>query len=581
MNAKKFLTPKRQDCMCKLYNNACIIYMYSLFQKIPFFVRKLQKLVIYICLILFSARCAQITPLTGGRKDMTSPKPIAYSPENASVNFNSRTISVEFDEYIALKDVANQFIITPQTKEMPEIQVAGKKLKITFSETLLPNTTYKLAFGNAITDLNEANVLQNFEYIFSTGSSIDSLKLSGRILNAIDQKPAVQVLVGLYNTNTADSVIYKDKPLYISKTDAEGNFRFNYLPGASFKIIGISDQNKNLLYDGSEEQIAFEKDYVKAGDSTSIALNLFKEIPSRSFIKKSFSPEYGKVNIIYNKPHSDIKDVVAKGMIDYKQNRLKDTLTIYYQNWFDTLQTVVSYESRKADTLQIKLINKTSFEKRLKNKEIRYVLQTNLTSMFPFYEMPVINLNVPMNSDNLLEDKITLIEKSDSTSKKLPVTILKNTGWITSFKIKADLKPEMAYALTINKNAFASDDQRSNDSVIYQFKTTAIEDHAQLKMKLFFPRKENYIIRLLNDKEQIVDERSVEFSLASTSEKLIEYKNLFPGNYFIRIVEDANKNGHFDTGDYFSKQQPEIIFVNASPIKLLAGWEIENEWIVK
>jgi uncharacterized protein (DUF2141 family) len=100
-------------------------------------------------------------------------------------------------------------------------------------------------------------------------------------------------------------------------------------------------------------------------------------------------------------------------------------------------------------------------------------------------------------------------------------------------------------------------------------------------MKFFFPKKENYIIMLLNEKEQLVNESFVEFSLNSTSEKIIVYKNLIPGNYFIKIVEDVNKNRLFDMGDYFLNKQPETIFVNATAIKLLAGWEIENEWIVK
>jgi hypothetical protein len=120
-----------------------------------------------------------------------------------------------------------------------------------------------------------------------------------------------------------------------------------------------------------------------------------------------------------------------------------------------------------------------------------------------------------------------------------------------------------------------------NDSVSYQFKTTALDDYAQLKMKLLFPKKENYLVRLLNDKEQLINEKVVELSLTSTSEKIIEYNNLLPGNYFIRVVEDANKNGLFDMGDYFLGTQPETIFVNSTAIKLLAGWEIENDWIVK
>lgn len=528
---------------------------------------------------MLSTQCAQITPLTGGKKDATPPKVLKYNPENVSVNFASKVIEVEFDEYIVLKDVANQFIITPQTKEMPNIQASGKKLKIAFNETLLPNTTYKLAFGNAISDLNESNILQNFEYIFSTGKTIDSLKLSGQVLNAIDKKPATQILVGLYDVKTNDSIIYKDKPLYICKTTEGGFFSFSHLPNKPFKIVAIKDQNKNLMYDGSEEQLAFANDFVNPNDSAGISLLLFKETPTKSFIKKSFSSEYGKAYIIYNKPQLDISTIIASGLINYSQSKLKDTLTLYYANKFDTLETLIKYKSKKTDTLYIKVLSATAFEKQ--NKTFKYSFQPNFTTVLPFYELPSFKLNAPVDSKNIDADKIVLIEKKDTVLKKLPFTILKEDGLISSFKIQSDFKPETSYTLTIHKAAITDNVQRVNDSTTYQFTTSAIEDYAQLNMKLLFPKKENYIIMLLNDKEQIVDERTVEFSLNSTSEKIIEYKNLIPGIYFMKVVEDVNKNGLFDTGNYFLKDQPETIFVNPSPIKLLSGWEIENEWIVK
>lgn len=558
-----------------------VTFIYSIpFPKNHFLcVKKLKKLFIYICLILLCAQCAQITPLTGGKKDTTPPKVLKYSPNNTSVNFISKVIEVEFDEYIVLKDVANQFIMTPQTKEMPDIQASGKKLKITFNETLLPNTTYKLAFGNAISDLNESNIIQNFEYIFSTGNTIDSLKLSGQVLNALDKKPVAQVLVGLYDTRTSDSIIYKDKPLYICKTTEGGYFNFNYLPNKPFKIIAIKDQNKNLMYDGSEEEVAFNNEFVNPNDSATISLLLFKEIPTKSFIKKSFSPEYGKVYIIYNKPQLDIEKVIANGLINYDQNRLKDTLTLYYANRFDTLQTIITYRSKKTDTLYIKILSRSNFEKQ--KNTLKYSLQANFTTVLPFYELPSFKLNVTVDSKNIVADRIVLVEKNDSLLEKIPFTILKDDGVISSFKIQSDFKPETNYTLTINKAVITDNAERINDSITYQFTTSAIEDYAQLNMKLLFPKKENYIITLLNSKDQMVDERTVEFSLNSTSEKIIEYKNLIPGNYFIRVVEDANKNGLFDTGNYFLKNQPETIFVNLLPIKLLAGWEIENEWIVK
>jgi hypothetical protein len=541
----------------------------------------LQKLVIYISIVFLFAHCAQITPLTGGKKDETPPKALSYSPENASLNFNSKVIQIQFNEYITVKDIANQLIITPQTKEIPDIQAQGKTLKIEFNETLLPNTTYKLAFGSAISDLNESNTLQNFEYIFSTGQIIDSLKFSGNVLYAFDKKPASQLLVGLYNAEATDSVIYKEKPLYISKTNEAGEFKFNYLPNTPFKIVGIKDQNKNLLYDGSEEQIAFTKNLVKPTDSININLFLFKEIPSKSFIKKSYSPEFGKAFIIYNKPQLIIKDVVAKGLIQFKQNTLKDTLTLYYVDKFDTLETFVKYENTTIDSVYVKVMSQSSFDKLNKAKSIKYNLVPSFSSVLPFYDMPSFDLNVPVDSKNILEDKMTLIEKTDSVTKILPFQIIKGNGVITSFKIQTVFKPETNYTLTIQKAAISDNTQRINDSVTYQFKTTIIDDYAQLKMKLLFPKKEKYLIWLLNDKEQLINERAIEFSLTSTSEKLLEYSNLIPGNYFIRVIEDANKNGLFDMGDYLLNKQPETIFINSSPIKLLAGWEIENEWIVK
>lgn len=528
-----------------------------------------------------AARCAQITPLSGGKKDITAPKVVLCSPANASINFNVKTIEIQFDEYVTLKDIANQFIITPQVKETPEIQIQGKKLKISFNESLLPNTTYKLAFGNSICDLNESNTLQNFEYIFSTGSTIDSLWLTGKIINCLDRKPGSQILVGLYDKDSQDSVIYKDKPLYITKTNTDGVFKFSYLPNTAFKIAAIKDQNKNLLYDGSEEELAFTKELIHAGDTSGTVLSLFKEKPFKNFIKKSFSSEYGKAFIIYNKTQADVKYVLANGLLQYKFNTLKDTLALYYSNIFDTLEVYINYENQKTDTVSIKIASEPSFNKQISNKAIKYDLKSNLGSTLAYFDLPSFELNVPIESNSVNANQIELKEKTDTTLKALSFTLLKDTGLIASFKIKADFKQESNYVLTIKKGALINNEGRTNDSTIYKFKTTIADDYASLKMKLMFPKKENYIVRLLNEKEQLIEERIVMFPLASTSEKIIEYNKLLPGNYLIRVIEDANKNGLFDEGNYFLNIQPEIIFINSSPIKLLPGWEIENEWMVK
>ena len=259
-----------------------------------------------------------------------------------------------------------------------------------------------------------------------------------------------------------------------------------------------------------------------------------------------------------------------------------DSLTLYYNNQYDTLQTIISYHSKKTDTVNIKIPSSVTIDKLRKDKTMKYNLRSNITSSMPYFELPQFELNMPIDVKNISESKITLLEQKDSIQSKKTISLLQDLPNSTSFTIQSVFKPETNYTLTINENAIKDDVLgRSNDSISYKFTTTTPEDYAQLTLKLFFPKKENYIVLLLNDKEQIIKKTLVEFSLTSTSEKIMDYKNILPGIYFSRVVEDANKNGLFDTGDYLLHTQPESIFINTTAIKLLAGWEIENEWIIK
>lgn len=544
----------------------------------------MRRLPIYICMFLLCVRCAQITPLTGGKKDTEAPKLLKAVPANASLNANPSVIELTFDEYITLKDVANQFVITPQTKSPPQIEASGKKVKVKFSESFLPNTTYKLSFGNAIVDLRESNNLPNFEYVFSTGPVIDSLKLRGAIENAADKKAASQVLVGLYPAGAADSVMYNDKPLYLIRTDEQGRFAFNYLPDKAFKIVAIKDQNKNLLYDGSDEQIAFIDRNARPGDTTEIRMRLFREVPYKNFIRRHFLEEPGKVNIAFNKPQIGTQ-VKADGVIRSRWNSQGDTLSLYYANRFDTLTTLVSYAGKPTDTLYIKIPaqNAKASERGAVKKANAYTVATNVESAsVGYFTVPAIYLNYPVFSSGLRKDGIVLLEKRDTGKVAVKsYTLVPDAEPALSFTLQTQLQPETNYTLTVNDSTFTNPYRRVNDSTGFKFRTTIADDYAALIMKLMFPRKENYIVNLKNDKGQVVDSRIIELSLTSTAEKLLTYRNLAPGNYYIEAIEDANKNGLFDTGNYFLRTQPEVIFINASTIKLLAGWEIENEWIVQ
>lgn len=540
-----------------------------------------MRTLIYIYILFICASCAQITPLTGGKKDDSPPLALSFKPENATLNFNVKTIEIQFNEYIALKDLNNQLIVTPQLKEMPNVEVSGKKIKITINEDLIPNTTYKFSFGNSIVDLNESNVLQNFEYIFSTGNSIDSLSLTGQVINAFDNIPRKNALVGLFNEQSSDSVIYKEKPLYIHKTDDYGKYKFTYLPNKHFKIIAINDKNKNLMYDGSEEEIAFlDKDAV-SGDTIPQKLLMFREEPHKKFIKRSYLSEPGKLIIAYNTRREDLVNLKASNLIKYVFNNTKDTMEVYFRDNIDTLKTYVYYKEQKADTINIKIATPKTDRGNSSTQTPKYHVRSNINKTLPFYTYPKFKLNFPVRRSLIDTSLIKLQEKQDSGYTVVPYILVSDTGYVTKFDLQAQLKPETDYTLSILPKALSQDEKRVNDSTILKFTTTVIDDYAQLNLKLFFPKKETYIIQLLDDKGDVIEEEYMEMPMSSTSEQTIVYKNIQPGVYHVKVIEDRNKNKRFDVGNYLNKTQPEIIYILNTSIKLMAGWEIEHEWKVQ
>ncbi len=231
----------------------------NLLKKIPYSLILLSA--ILVLPVLFP-RCANIIPPTGGPRDTIPPEVVRSEPPNYSTRFTGTEISIEFDEFIQLRNVNQQFIITPPQKERPEFRVRGRNLLIDLNTELIPNTTYTLNFGDAITDLNEGNILRNYEFVFSTGDVIDSLYYSGIVINAFDNKPAEGVVVMLYD-NLHDSIPFRQMPLYATRTGEDGRFRLNNLRADTFKVFALQDAGNNYLYDRpGEEAIAFLEDYI-------------------------------------------------------------------------------------------------------------------------------------------------------------------------------------------------------------------------------------------------------------------------------------------------------------------------------
>jgi hypothetical protein len=499
---------------------------------------------------------------------------------NASLNFAGGVIEFRFDEFVKVSDVANQVIITPQTKTLPDIEARGKKVYVKFNEDLKPNTTYRLFFGSAIADMREGNKLPNFEFVFSTGNSIDSLYTEGKVLNAFNKKPEKDVTVALYDAADVDSVAYKKKPLYYTKSDASGSYRISYLPKSKFKAFAFTDRNKNLTYDGGDEMIGFKDSLIETGRDTVIQFKMCKEESSRRFIKKSYSPLYGIAYIIYNK---ELLNKAVPFYYEQKDNIFSmetknDTCKIYYHHVYDSLKIAVYHEEeQKTDTVNISILSLDLFEKQKKAGKILLdmSIEPMVAGKVPFNSKPALVFNKWMDYTKMDTSKIRMRSKTDSTAS--PQVILKEPG-IERIVIENKIHFPGDYKLVMDKGAFTDKSGIQSDSTVVGFNTNAEEDYGRLNLKLLFPSKENFIVQLLTAQEKVVAEQYAETSLAASLEQTLQFKYVLPGEYFVKVIEDKNDNKKWDTGNMILKKQPETIYFNAQAIKLLADWDADIEW---
>lgn len=209
-----------------------------------------------VLLVVFPSGCAQIGMPTGGPRDTIPPKLVRSSPPINSTNFTGNKITLTFDEYVNVQDVGNNVIVSPLQKINPQVDYKLRTVTVKLKDTLLPNTTYSINFGDAIADNNENNPLHNFTYVFSTGNTIDSLELSGKVLVAESGRADSSLIVLLYR-NTEDSAVQKTRPNYVAKLNGSGNFRLKNLSPGTYKIYALKDGDGSKTYSSRSELFAF------------------------------------------------------------------------------------------------------------------------------------------------------------------------------------------------------------------------------------------------------------------------------------------------------------------------------------
>ena len=188
-------------------------------------VKNIQTALILLLSTLFLSQCAKIVAPTGGPKDEDHPLIVKIEPPFNTINFNNKKIEITFNEFIQLKDLSSNLVVSPPLEEKPEIKVKGKTLVIELLGELQDSTTYNIYFGNSVQDYNEGNPIEHFEYVFSTGDFIDSLSIKGQVVNSYNLLPEEGVFVMLYK-DYEDSVPMKQLPVHISKTNKEGFLKY-------------------------------------------------------------------------------------------------------------------------------------------------------------------------------------------------------------------------------------------------------------------------------------------------------------------------------------------------------------------
>lgn len=515
-----------------------------------------------IILLLMIVSCAKRGYIDGGEKDITPPKLLYSMPKNESTHFDGNTIKLTFDEYVKLKGVDKQLIVSPPLSKMPFItpSVASKTITVKITDTLRPNTTYSFNFGSSIQDNNEGNVLEQFRYVFSTGSYIDSLYLRGRVVDALDMKPVSFASIMLYEINDkfTDSIIYKEKPRYVTNTlDSITIFNLENLKEGKYFLMALKDKNNNLKFDVKQDKVGFYSDTITLPTTELYMLKLFQEIPDFKSIR-AYQASQNRIILGYEGNPEDVQVILKNG------DDILNTIITPIQNK-DSIQ--IWFPSLMVDSLALKIVKedyKKDFSVKMKKqKKDSLVLKTE-QNVLHLKDLFVINSTIPLVRFD--ESKMDFINK-DST--KVSFRMVYDTLSQQLF-YHFDKEPLEKYSLTLFPGAITDYLEMTNDTLQFHFTTKNTSDYGNLKLILNHVKTFPIIIELTNAKGAVLA------SAYSEEETIIDFINILPELYTVRIIYDDNKNKKWDTGNYLRKQQPEQVIYFSKQIDVRANWDVEQ-----
>ena len=587
-----------------------------------------SKSLYYIFIIIAAAvmySCANIGNPSGGPIDKTPPIFMRSNPTPNAVNVKDRKIEIFFDEIVTLKDPSTKIIVSPAQTEMPRMSALGRKVTVELVDSLLPNTTYTIDFSNSIQDNNEGNAIDNFAFAFSTGSVIDSMRVSGYVLDSRTLEPMQSVVVGL-QSNLADSAFHKEKLQRVALTNDRGQFTIRNVSPGSYHIFALKDLDRDYKFGNPTEDIAFldsisvpsigsreaadtvyndlnEIDTIMRATRPAyfpndILLSMFNEDRKSQYLANNLRVDSTRISLTFAAASDTLPSLSIVGRNDVpdqwytlERSQTNDTLTYWIRPPHlvsaDTLMVATTYLrtdtasnlSWGTDTLKF-TFQRQKAKKKKKNEETDSLEQIRFMELHPLangtqevYAPLLLQTGTPI--ERYSREAFHLQRKLQNDTIFYPaeiksIALRDSTLSRRDLMLKVDWEPGAAYTLAVDSLAMTDIYGLQTKPLKVDFNVRKMEEYGNIVFNIPAVR-DSAIVELLDGTEKIVLRAPVKNHRA-------ELLNLLPGKYYARLFIDRNGNGKYDTGNYDMHLQPEETVYYPGAINLKKNWDVEQTW---
>lgn len=587
-----------------------------------------SKSLYYIFIIIAAAvmySCANIGNPSGGPIDKTPPIFMRSNPTPNAVNVKDRKIEIFFDEIVTLKDPSTKIIVSPAQTEMPRMSALGRKVTVELVDSLLPNTTYTIDFSNSIQDNNEGNAIDNFAFAFSTGSVIDSMRVSGYVLDSRTLEPMQSVVVGL-QSNLADSAFHKEKLQRVALTNDRGQFTIRNVSPGSYHIFALKDLDRDYKFGNPTEDIAFLDSIIvpsigsrEAADTVyndlneidtimratrpayfpnDILLSMFNEDRKSQYLTNNLRVDSTRISLTFAAASDTLPSLSIVGRNDVpdqwytlERSQTNDTLTYWIRPTHlvsaDTLMVATTYLrtdtasnlSWGTDTLKF-TFQRQKAKKKKKNEETDSLEQIRFMELHPLangtqevYAPLLLQTGTPI--ERYSREAFHLQRKLQNDTTFYPaeiksIALRDSTLSRRDLMLKVDWEPGAAYTLAVDSLAMTDIYGLQTKPLKVDFNVRKMEEYGNIVFNIPAVR-DSAIVELLDGTDKVVLHTPVKNHRA-------ELLNLQPGKYYARLFIDRNGNGKYDTGNYDMHLQPEETVYYPGAINLKKNWDVEQTW---